>query len=42
MRVETASRRFGNTSVLYANGDGKYRVLEIRLGGTKTTLVFLG
>lgn len=38
--VETADTKFGATSVRYQNGDGKYRVQEIRLGGTKTKLVF--
>ena len=40
VKVETAEERFGSTSVRYQNGDGKYRVQEIRLGGTKTRLVF--
>jgi len=38
-----ATRRFAlqlPISVKYQNGDGKYRVQEIRLGGTKTKLVF--
>src|SRR5258707_8159481 len=38
--VETADEKFGATSVRYQNGDGKYRIQEIRLGGTKTKLVF--
>jgi len=40
VKVETADEKFGSTSVRYQNGDGKYRVQEIRLGGTKTRLVF--
>ena len=40
MKVETAEEKFGSTSVRYQNGDGKYRIQEIRLGGTKTRLVF--
>ena len=33
------STKFSSTSVRYTNGDGKYRISEIRLGGTSTTLV---
>ena len=40
VRVENADAKFGATSVRYANGDGKYNLKEIRLGGTKTKLVF--
>jgi hypothetical protein len=40
VRVETGDQKFSSTSVRYQNGDGKYRVQEIRLGGTKTKLVF--
>jgi hypothetical protein len=40
VKVETADSKFGSTSVRYLNGDGKYRVKEIRLGGTSTKLVF--
>ncbi len=40
VRVENADATFGSTSVRYANGDGKYNLKEIRLGGTKTKLVF--
>lgn len=39
-KVETASEKFSSTSVRYQNGDGKYRVREIRIGGTATKLVF--
>jgi hypothetical protein len=39
-RVETTDEKFGATSVRYRNGDGKYRIQEIRLGGTKNKLVF--
>ncbi len=42
VKTETGSEKFGATSVRYGNADGKYRVQEIRLGGTKTTLVFTG
>ncbi|SRR5579884_4068758 len=40
VKVETADQKFGSTSVRYSNGDGKYHVQEIRLGGTNTKLVF--
>lgn len=38
--VETASEKFRSTTVRYQNGDGKYRIQEIRLGGTNTKLIF--
>ncbi|MBK9166867.1 MAG: hypothetical protein IPM24_05310 [Bryobacterales bacterium] len=38
--VESSETRFSSTSVRYKNGDGKYRLAEIRLGGTNTRLVF--
>jgi hypothetical protein len=40
VKVETADEKFGSTSVRYQNGDGKYRIEEIRLGGTNTRLIF--
>lgn len=40
VKIETANEKFSSTSVRYANGDGKYKVQEIRLGGTNTKLVF--
>jgi hypothetical protein len=40
VKAEIADQKFGSTSVRYENGDGKYRIQEIRLGGTKTKLVF--
>ena len=40
VKVETTNEKFGSTSVRYTNGDGKYHVQEIRLGGTNTKLVF--
>jgi hypothetical protein len=40
VKIETADSKYGSTSVRYANGDGKYRLQEIRLGGTNTKLVF--
>jgi hypothetical protein len=40
VKVEKADSKFKSTSVRYANGDGKFTVQEIRLGGTTTRLVF--
>lgn len=40
VRTETADTKFSSTSVRYKNGDGKYRLEEIRLGGTNTKLIF--
>lgn len=40
VQTETADAKFSSTTVRYRNGDGKYRVQEIRLGGTTTRLVF--
>ena len=40
VRVETAEAKFSSTSVRYTNGDGKFKIQEIRLGGTNTKLVF--
>jgi hypothetical protein len=37
---ETGDQKFDSTTVRYQNGDGKYRVREIRLGGTNTKVVF--
>jgi hypothetical protein len=39
-KLETNETKFNSTSVRYQNGDGKYRLKEIRLGGTNTKLVF--
>ena len=40
VKAETADSKFSNTTVRYRNGDGKYRIEEIRIGGTSTRLVF--
>jgi hypothetical protein len=40
VKTESSEQKYSSTSVRYKNGDGKYRVSEIRLGGTKTKLVF--
>ena len=41
VKVEEAETKFDNTVVRYVNSaDGKIRIQEIRIGGTKTKLVF--
>ncbi len=40
VKVEKANEKFSATSVRYASSDGKYRINEIRLGGTNMKLVF--
>jgi hypothetical protein len=40
VKVETADNKFPTTTVRFQSGDGKNRITEIRLGGTKTRLVF--
>ncbi|HXS93515.1 MAG TPA: hypothetical protein VN736_02855 [Candidatus Limnocylindrales bacterium] len=40
VKVETVDRRYDNTTVKYATDGGKMRIQEIRIGGTKTKLVF--
>ena len=42
VKVETGDKKFSRSTVRYNNADGKYRVEQIQLGGTKTTLVFSG
>lgn len=39
VKVETADTKYSSTSVRYSNGDGKYHVQEIHLGGTNMKLV---
>lgn len=41
-KTEQADNKFGSTSIRYANADGKYKVQEIRLGGTNRKLVLGG
>ena len=36
MHTESGEAKFSSTSVRYKNGDGKYRIEEIRFGGTTT------
>ena len=40
VKTETADTKFRSTTVRFGNDAGKYRVEEIRLGGTNTRLVF--
>jgi hypothetical protein len=39
VRMEDSEERFSSTSVRYATDGGKFKVQEIRLGGTKTKLI---
>jgi len=40
VKVEENGEKYSRTAVRYQNGDGKYRVQEIRLGNTNVKLVF--
>ena len=40
VKVENSDQKFTSTTVRCANADGKYSIQEIRLGGTRTRLVF--
>ena len=39
VKVENEASKFSTTTVRYSNGDGKYKITEIRLGGTNMKLV---
>ena len=39
VKVETADSKYSTTTVRYRNGDGKYRIQEIHLGGTNMKLL---
>jgi hypothetical protein len=39
VKVETADTKYPATTVRYRNGDGKYRIQEIHLGGTSMKLL---
>jgi hypothetical protein len=39
VKVENDSKKFPATTVRYSNGDGHYKITEIRLGGTNMKLV---
>jgi hypothetical protein len=40
VKIENGTEKFDQTSVRYSTADGKMMVQEIRIGGTKTKLVF--
>ena len=40
VQVEECDENFNSTTIRYATTDGKYAIQEIRLGGTRTKLVF--
>ena len=40
VKVETVNEKYSSTVVRYETADGKPRIQEIHLGGTKTKLVF--
>src|SRR5262249_30053852 len=40
VKMESGTEKYRTTAVRYTNGDGKYKIQEIRLGGTTTKLVF--
>ena len=40
VKVESMDAKFDSTSVRYNNEEGKYKLKEIRLGGTNRKLVF--
>jgi hypothetical protein len=40
VKIENADSKFGSTAVRYAEQGGKSTISEIRLGGTKTRVVF--
>jgi hypothetical protein len=39
VKVENGSAKYSSTSVRYSNGDGKFEIKEIRIGGTNMKLV---
>lgn len=39
VKVETADGKYASTTVRYSNGDGKYHIREIHLGGTNMKLM---
>jgi hypothetical protein len=40
VKIENGDAKYDATSVRYENSDGRMKIHEIRLGGTKTKLVF--
>lgn len=39
VKVENEPAKFSSTTVRYTNGDGRYHIQEIRIGGTNMKLV---
>jgi hypothetical protein len=39
-KVETGEKKFDTTAIRYITEGGKAKVAEIRVGGTKTTMLF--
>ena len=40
VKIESGDARYDRTTVRFENGDGQMHIQEIRVGGTKTKLVF--
>lgn len=40
VRLESGEQKYSSTAVRYATSDGKNKINEIRLGGTKTRVLF--
>ena len=40
VKLENGESKYNSTTVRYSMADGKMRIQEIRLGGTKTKLIF--
>jgi hypothetical protein len=40
VKIENVEEKYGTTAIRYSNEGGKFTISEIRLGGTKTKLVF--
>ena len=41
VKIEEAAAKYGTTSIRLTNKDGKMRIEEIHLGGTKTKLIVM-
>jgi hypothetical protein len=39
VKVESADTKYSSTTVRYSNGDGRYHIQEIHLGGTNMKLI---
>jgi hypothetical protein len=40
VKVESGGQKFSKTSVIYDNANGAYQLDQIKIGGTRNTLVF--